>query len=173
MIEFIPIDLKVHETDLIDLNEEHLSWVADQMFEQYDIDVVSIIGQTVREYAEMKVKEFSSYIPPEGIYYILQVDNKIAGMGALRKLKKNVGEVKRMYIRAEYRGRGLGKAMLQEILNKAVEFGFSTILLDTGPFMKAAQHIYRSVGFQDREEYSETEVPPEFRHVWSYMEKKI
>ena len=132
MIEFIPIDLKVHESHLIDLNEEHISWVADEMLEQYNIDVVALLGQTSREYAEKKVIEFSSYTPPEGIYYILQVDNKIAGMGALRKLKKNVGEVKRMYIRPEYRGRGLGKAMLQEILNKAVEFGFSTILLDTG-----------------------------------------
>ena len=143
------------------------------MLEQYNIDVIAILGQTSREYAEKKVKEISSYIPPDGIYYILQVGNKIAGMGALRKLKINVGEVKRMYIRPEFRGRGLGKAMLEELLKKGKEFGYTTILLDSGPFMNAAQYIYHSAGFQDREEYPESEVPLEFRHVWSYMEKKI
>ena len=173
MIEFIPIDLEVHESHLIDLNEEHISWIATEVLEQYNIDVIAILGQTSREYAEKKVKEFSSYIPPEGIYYILQVENKIAGMGALRKLKPSVGEVKRMYIRPEYRGKGLGKAILEKLLKKGKEFGYTTILLDTGLFMSAAQHIYHLAGFQDREEYPESEVPVEIRHLWSYMEKKI
>jgi GNAT superfamily N-acetyltransferase len=171
MIEFIPIDLKVHESHLIELNTEHISWVADVMLEQYNIDVVAILGQSPEEYAKKKVKEFSPFVPPDGIYYLLQLENKIAGMGALRKLKKDIGEVKRMYIRPKFRGKGFGKALLEELLTKGKEFGFSKIILDTGPFMSAAQHIYRLAGFQDREEYPESEVPVEFLPVWSFMEK--
>ena len=94
-------------------------------------------------------------------------------MGALRKLKIDVGEIKRMYIQPEYRGNGYGKAMLTQLLKKGKEFGFSTIRLDTGKFMDAAHYVYRSAGFQEREIYPETEVPPLLQPFWLYMEKFI
>jgi hypothetical protein len=45
-------------------------------------------------------------------------------------------------------------------------------LIDTGLFMTAAQHVYRSAGFQEREIYPETEVPPGLQSYWIYMETK-
>ena len=94
-------------------------------------------------------------------------------MGALRKLEEGIGEIKRMYIKPEYRGKGLGKEMLQHLLSKGKESGFSAIYLETGAFMMTAQHLYRSVGFYDRKEYPETEVPPQLRHLWLFMEKRL
>lgn len=93
-------------------------------------------------------------------------------MGALIKLNVNTGVIKRMYIRPNYRGKGFGKALLRHLLNKGKEFGCSRILLDTGRFMTAAQHVYRSAGFQEREIYTETEVPPGLQSYWIYMELK-
>ena len=93
-------------------------------------------------------------------------------MGALRKLRGGIGEIKRMYIKPEYQGRGLGKEMLQRLLSKGEESGFSVFYLETGAFMATAQHLYRSMGFHYREEYPETEVPPQLRHVWLFMEKR-
>jgi len=55
--------------------------------------------------------------PPGGILYMLVVEGEVAGMGALRKLSDEVGEVKRMYNRPHYRGRGLGKKMLKRLLD--------------------------------------------------------
>lgn len=173
MVEFIPIDLKIHKSLLIELNSEYLDWITNKVQKEYDLDLISILGQSTREYAKNSVENLTSYIAPEGIYYILYLNNKIAGMGALHKLKLNIGEIKRMYIRPKYRGNGYGKKMLQKLLEKGKEFGYSTIQLDTGRFMTAAQHVYRSAGFQEREEYPESEVPLELRHYWIYMKKKF
>ncbi|MCK4778942.1 MAG: GNAT family N-acetyltransferase [Candidatus Lokiarchaeota archaeon] len=173
MIEYIPIDLKIHNSLLIDLNDEYLSWIADEIKKHYGLDAISILGQPIRDYAVKSVKELISYKPPNGIFYILQIKDKIVGMGAFRKLKDNTGDVKRMYIRQEFRGKGYGKALLKKLLSKAKEFGCSKILLDTGLFMTAAQHVYRSAGFKETAKYPETEVPPEMQPYWLYMEKKL
>ena len=171
MIDYIPVDLSTHKSLLIDLTDEYFSWIGDEIKKHYDLDAISILGQSVRDYAENSVNELTSYKPPEGIFYILQIEDKIIGMGAFRKLSDKTGEVKRMYIRPNFRGNGYGKALLKQLLNKGKEFGCSKILLDTGLFMTAAQHVYRSAGFREIAKYPETEVPPEMQPYWLYMEK--
>ena len=173
MVNFIPIKLKLHKSHLINLNEEYLSWIADKMQQRYSIDTVLILGENIREYAKKTLEKLSSYIPPAGIYYIIQINGSIIGMGALRKLNKNIGEIKRMYIKPKYRGKGFGKEMLGLLLKKGQEFGFSSILLDTGKFMVAAQQVYRLAEFQEREQYLESEVPTYFLPYWLFMEKFI
>ena len=93
-------------------------------------------------------------------------------MGALRKLGDEVGEIKRMYTRPSFRGRGYGRRMLNRLLAAGSEFGCSSFLLDSPRWSHAAHHIYRSTGFEERGEYPESEVPPIFRSYWLYMEKK-
>lgn len=141
MIEYIPIDLKIHNSLLIDLNDEYLSWIAVEIKKHYDLDLISLLGHPIWDYAENSVKELTSYKPPDGIFYILQIKDKIIGMGAFRKLKDNIGEIKRMYIRQDFRENGFGKALLKQLLNMGKQFGCSRILLDTGLFMSAAQHV--------------------------------
>ncbi|MBN1683166.1 GNAT family N-acetyltransferase [Candidatus Bathyarchaeota archaeon] len=58
-------------------------------------------------------RSLSSLKPSEGILYILKVDGVTAGMGALRRLDDSVGEIKRMYVRPSYRGKGYGKKCLK------------------------------------------------------------
>jgi GNAT superfamily N-acetyltransferase len=173
MIEFIPINLKTHKSILIDLNDEYLNWIADELRIHYNIDLVSVLGQPIRNYAENSVKELTSYKPPNGIFYILQIEDAMVGMGAFRKLNNHTGEVKRMYLRQDFRGRGFGKALLKKLLNNGKEFGCSRVLLDTGQFMTAAQKVYRSAGFKEIEKYPETEVPLEIQKYWIYMEVKL
>ncbi len=172
MVEFVPFDMNVHKEEYRQLNIEHLTWAIDQLRENYQLDVVSESGQTVPEYVDDHLEDLTSLKPPDGIIYLLIVDGDVAGMGALRKLSDKVGEIKRMYIRPPYRGRGYGKQMLNKLLEAGREFGCSTFLLDTAKFMTAAQHIYKSAGFIEREEYPESEIPAIFRQHWLFMEKK-
>jgi ribosomal protein S18 acetylase RimI-like enzyme len=173
MENFIVFRPDVHRSTIVDLSENYFDWMASELQKNYDIDVYPIIGVTLQDYVENNVDEFASSILTDGVLYLIQVEDKIVGMGALRKLKEGIGEIKRMYIKPEYQGKGLGKKMLQLLLRRGKEYGFSAIYLETGSFMRNAQHLYRSVGFYNRGEYPETEVPPQLRHVWLFMEKTL
>ena len=150
-----------------------MSWIADEVQQRYNINTELMLGVSVREYAKKFLEEPMSFIPPNGIYYILQVKNSIIGMGALRKLKNGVGEIKRMYIQPKHRGNGYGKELLEQLLKKGQELGFSSFRLDTGEFMAAAHQVYRLSGFHERERYPESEVPQLFLPHWLFMEKFI
>ena len=171
MAEFVPFDLNVHNKEYVKLNIELITWITDQLRENYQLDAVSLIGQTIPEYVDAHLEDLTSLKPPEGIIYLLVVDGDIAGMGALRKLSDEIGEIKRMYIRPLYRGTGYGKQMLNKLLEVGREFGCSSFMLETSKFMDVAQHIYKSAGFVEREEYSESETPPVLRRYQLFMEK--
>ncbi|MFB0502607.1 MAG: GNAT family N-acetyltransferase [Candidatus Bathyarchaeia archaeon] len=171
MAEFVPFDLDAHKEEYRQLNIEHLAWAIDQLMENYQLDVYSGSEQTIPEYVDEHLEDLTSLKPPDGIIYLLVLDGNVVGMGALRKLSDDTGEIKRMYIRPPYRGRGYGKQMLSKLLEAGREFGCSTFLLDTAKFMTAAQHIYRSAGFKERKEYPESEIPATFLPYWLFMEK--
>jgi ribosomal protein S18 acetylase RimI-like enzyme len=173
MENFIVFRPNIDRSIVRDLAEDYYNWMACELKKHYGIDVHPVIGTTLREYVENDVDEFTSSISADGVLYLVQVEDKIVGMGAIRKLKEGIGEIKRMYIKPEYQGKGLGKKMLQLLLDRGREYCFSAIYLETGSFMTTAQHLYRSEGFHNREEYPETEVPQQLRHVWMFMEKRL
>jgi putative acetyltransferase len=172
MVEFVSFALNVHREEYRQLNIELLIWIGNQFQENYQIDAVSLIGQTIPEYVDDHLEDLSDLKPPTGIIYLLEVEGNIAGMGAIRKLSTAIGEIKRMYIRLFYRGRGYGKQMLKKLIEAGREFGCSLFLLETSKFMTAAQHIYKSAGFIEREEYPESETPTILRPYQIFMEKK-
>ncbi len=172
MVEFVPFDINIHKEIFVQLNIELITWIADQFRENFQLDAVSIIGQTISEYVNAHLEDLTSLKPPDGIIYLLVVEGNIAGMGALRKLSDEVGEIKRMYIRPLYRGRGYGKQMLNRLLEAGRKFGCSSFLLETSKFMTVAQHIYKSAGFIEREEYPESETPTIFRPYQLFMQMK-
>jgi len=169
---FIQLDPEVYLEEFVQLNIETITWHSEQLNKKYKINTTSNTGQNVREYVDEHLKDLTGLKPPNGIIYLLKVEDKIVGMGVIKKLNDDIGEIERMYIRPDYRGRGLGKQMLNRLLKDGRDLGCSTFRLSTPKFAKAAQHIYRSVGFIEREEYPESEVPDTLRQYWLYMEKK-
>lgn len=81
-------------------------------------------------------------------FYVVYINNKPAACGALRPLYKNeIAEVKRMYVRPEFRGLGLAKRMLKELENIALEFGYDKIWLETGDRQPEAIQLYQKAGY--------------------------
>ena len=93
------------------------------------------------------------YGPPHGVLILALVDDNAAGCIALRKISEDTCEMKRLYVRDDYRGLGIGKGLINMILEEASRLNYNYIRLDTLPTMKKAQELYISLGFYDIEPY--------------------
>lgn len=89
------------------------------------------------------------YKAPGGCILIAWADGMPAGCIAIRPFSDTRAELKRMYLRPAYRGVGLGKQLLDSIMEKAREAGYKSILLDTVPSMQQAIHLYKKAGFTE------------------------
>lgn len=95
---------------------------------------------------------YATYNKPRTIYYVLEYQNKIvggAGIAQLDNFDGNVCELQKMYFLNIARGKGLGSKMIDLCLNKAKEFNFEMVYLETMPYMKDAQKLYRKNGFEN------------------------
>lgn len=90
---------------------------------------------------------------PDGVLILVLVDGKAAACIALRKISKNICEMKRLYVREDYRGLGIGKRLVNMIIEEAIKLNYYYIRLDTLPTMKKAQNLYESIGFYDIDPY--------------------
>ncbi len=172
-IEFITADARVHRSELIELNVEYLSWVFTEVEKLFHVSVEQIVGLPAHAYVPTVIDKVCGDPPPKGIFYLIQVDNQLAGMGGLRCLRDGVCEIKRIYIRPTFRGMKLGELALRRILADAVAFGYQRACLDTGLFMQSAHRLYESHGFVDCAPYEGVETPPQFHARWRFMERAL
>jgi GNAT superfamily N-acetyltransferase len=93
------------------------------------------------------------YAAPAGRLLVACEAEGLAGTVALRPLGDGLCEMKRLYIRPAYRGRGLGKRLVERVLDEAAGAGYSRMVLDTLPSLRDAIGLYRSLGFVDTERY--------------------
>jgi ribosomal protein S18 acetylase RimI-like enzyme len=91
------------------------------------------------------------YAPPSGHLLLALVDDAHAGCIALKSLPGNACEMKRLYVRPEFQGSGLGRALVEKVIALAREAGHREMFLDTLPSMEAAQRLYTRLGFKDTE----------------------
>lgn len=168
--EFIVASTSTHRDELIQLNVEYLDWVFNGIQEHFGIPANEVVGMPAAEYVPTVIDKVCGDPPPRGVFYLLEVDGSLAGMGGLRFISPGVAEIKRIYVRPQYRGRQLGELMLQRLLSDAIRFGYGRICLDSGPFMKSAQRLYEGAGFADCPPYEGTEVPAGFRDRWRFMQ---
>ena len=90
------------------------------------------------------------YSPPEGRLLLAAYEGQLAGCVALHKLESSVCEMKRLYLRPQFRGKGLGRALADRIIADARLIGYRRMRLDTvEPVMKDAVAMYRRLGFQE------------------------
>ncbi len=94
------------------------------------------------------------YSSPRGRLYLAEVNGDVAGCIALRPLESNVCEMKRLFVRDEFRGMQIGKQLIERLIADAKEIGYDAMRLDTfPPKMGKAVRLYESYGFHAIEPY--------------------
>lgn len=123
-----------------ELFEEYAAWLGLNLcFQNFDRELAELPGE---------------YVPPAGRLLLAVEDNQIAGCVALRSIGEGSCEMKRLYVRPNFRGRGLGRHLAESIVSAAGEIGYERMRLDTLPGkMDLALAMYRSLGFREIDAY--------------------
>jgi putative acetyltransferase len=97
-----------------------------------------------RELAELP----GEYASPAGALLVAFCDGLPGGCVAMRPLGTHMCEVKRLYVRHTYRGKGVGRRLVETVVNIACESGYEAIRVNALPWMREAIASYRSLGFE-------------------------
>lgn len=101
----------------------------------------------------------ADYIPPSGRLLLAKLGEEVAGCGAIHKLNGKFCEMKRVYTRQEFRGKGIGRAITLELMEQAKQIGYSHVRLSTTPVLKEAIGLYESLGFKRIDPYYKDPYP--------------
>jgi putative acetyltransferase len=107
------------------------------------------------EYASLPGK----YARPEGVVLLAWAADEAVGIVAYRPLERRICEMKRLYLLPRFRGTGLGRLLVEELVRDARSHGYRRMVLDTLPFMRTAQGVYSSLGFQPIPAYYDNPLP--------------
>jgi len=135
------------------------------LFEEYAAELG--IDLCFQNFAEELATLPGAYAPPRGGVWLARADGNVAGCVALRPLDAEVAELKRMYVRRAWRGRGLGRRFGETAIDFARAAGYKAVCLDTLAGMAEALALYRSFGFRPTRAYCHNPLPDT---VWMELE---
>ena len=134
-------------TDIPDVRamlKEYVEWIGlDLAFQEIDAELEGLPGE---------------YAPPRGALFVAIDGHHYLGMIALRSIDGPIGEMKRLFVRPEARGRGLARQLITTLCGEAKRLGYCELRLDTLPMMGGAQALYEAYGFVDIAPYYETPI---------------
>ncbi len=148
-----PFDISVArgDGDMMTAREmfaEYQQWLGvDLCFQDFENELAGLPGK---------------YAPPTGEIFIAREDDAVAGVVAVRPVgepSERRSEMKRLYVRERWRGRGLGRVLANLAVSFAADAGYTRMVLDTLPQLETAISMYGRMGFVETEPYYENPLP--------------
>lgn len=145
MIKIIQVETLEQIEAARGLFREYEAWFGMNLcFQNFDEEVANLPGK---------------YAAPEGRLYLAYSDEKLAGCIALRKLEEGICEMKRLFVKDEFRGQKIGVKLIEKLFEEAKNIGYAQMRLDTFPAkMGKAVKLYESYGFR--------EIPPYYHNPY-------
>lgn len=146
---------------------EYLQWANANVNEEFGVNF------DIEQMLEEDMLDLEKFSPPYGRLILAKIDDQAAGLACMHKIRDDICEIKRMYVQRAYRGTGIGRALLERLIEDAKKIGYSKARLDSARFMEAAHALYRSNEFYEIDPYPESEIPEEFQVHWVFMERVL
>lgn len=136
MIEIIQVETPEQLEATRQIFREYEAWLnLDLCFQGFEAELANLPGK---------------YSSPDGRLFLAMSDKKVAGCAALRKLEDGICEIKRLFVRDEFRGQKIGISLIEKIIATAKEIGYQKLRLDTyPPKMQKAVGLYESYSFRE------------------------
>ncbi len=148
-IKFEQVESEEQKEAAGSLIREYLGWLNDRLRSDYGIEF------DVEAMVQSDPSGPRKFHPPHGRFYLARYRDQIAGVGCLKRLEMGVGEVQRMYVPPAFRGKGVGRAITNRLIDDARSIGYRQLRLESLEFLHAAHSLYRSIGFQEIDPYSD------------------
>jgi putative acetyltransferase len=145
---FTPLTAELLDATRAILREYAAQLGVDLCFQNFDAELANLPAE---------------YAAPGGVLLLATVDGEVAACGALRPLTDvdypNACEMKRLYVRPAFRRFGIGRLLAQALMDRGLQAGYSSLLLDTLDDMEAARGLYASLGFEEIAPYYFNPIP--------------
>jgi GNAT superfamily N-acetyltransferase len=160
LLRIVQVETDAHKHQMRDLLREYIGWLRAEMNRTYQIDI------DPDAMLEQAMQEGGKFAPPDGRVLLALDGDEAAGVICLRRGGADFGEIKRMYVRPAFRGKGIGALLVARVCEEARATGYARLRLDTAPFMQVAHGVYHAAGFHLIAPYLENIMPAD----WLYME---
>lgn len=167
-VSIVRTDLAGYEGELrellgeyfVEANEAGREWFDD---EEFGADPEGLVAADLERLASPEI--------PDPLFLALR-DGRIVGSVQLKRLTGEAAEVKRLYVRPGARGEGIGRELVETLVEEATADGFEVLRLGVAPYHERAQELYRSLGFEPIPPYEQTQAPPGIHDDWTFMERQ-
>ena len=149
VVALVPVGDALTRLAAESLIREYLQFIASTALQNYQLmfDIEAMVYSDIHDEAK--------FYSPAGRFYLVRHSDQHIGVGCLKRLTPTVAEIQRMYVQPSARGLGAGRLLVEQLLADARDMQFQSVRLESLRALTAAHMLYRSVGFQEIEPYTE------------------
>jgi GNAT superfamily N-acetyltransferase len=151
-MDALALQLVVTEADKDEagsLLREYLGWLNERLTDEYGLEFEADVM------VQSDLSDPVKFQPPFGRFYVALLTDLAVGIGCLKKMEEGVAELQRMYVSPQFRGKGIGRAIANRLIEDARSIGYRKLRLESLDFLREAHSLYRSLGFHEIEPYAD------------------